>query len=196
MSARYDAEWVSSLLDTKMRLGSLTPAELLVQGGLSEGMTVVDYGCGPGFLTLPAARVVGREGRVYAVDVEPSMVALVAERAAEAGLRNVDARHNAAGFAPLPDAVADFAICALVMHYPDGRDARLALARDMARLLAPGGRALVVQRALGEGGPSRRASIEDGRALLAEAGLDCAAPRLLVEGQYILLAARPPEPEA
>ena len=109
MSPRYDAEWVSGLLDANQRLGSLSPVDLLVQSGLSEGMTVVDYGCGPGFLTLPAARVVGREGRVYAVDVEPSMVALVAERAVEAGLRNVDALHNEAGVAPLPDAVADFA---------------------------------------------------------------------------------------
>jgi 23S rRNA U2552 (ribose-2'-O)-methylase RlmE/FtsJ len=38
--------------------------------GLQPGMTVVDYGCGPGCYTRRFARLVGPQGKVYAVDVQ------------------------------------------------------------------------------------------------------------------------------
>jgi ubiquinone/menaquinone biosynthesis C-methylase UbiE len=38
--------------------------------GIREGMTVVDYGCGPGRYTTRSARLVGERGKVYAVDVQ------------------------------------------------------------------------------------------------------------------------------
>ena len=41
--------------------------------------------------------------------------------------------------------VADFVLCFLVLHYPDTDDGREAIARDIARLLKPGGQAVIVQ---------------------------------------------------
>lgn len=37
--------------------------------GVAPGMTVVDYGCGPGRYTVEFAKLVGAEGRVYAIDI-------------------------------------------------------------------------------------------------------------------------------
>jgi len=37
--------------------------------GISEGMTVIDYGCGPGRYTTEFAKIVGEKGKVYAVDI-------------------------------------------------------------------------------------------------------------------------------
>lgn len=37
--------------------------------GIKEGMTIVDYGCGPGRYTLPLAQLVGEQGKVMAVDI-------------------------------------------------------------------------------------------------------------------------------
>jgi ubiquinone/menaquinone biosynthesis C-methylase UbiE len=44
--------------------------------GILEGMTIVDYGCGPGRYTIPFAKLVGRQGKLIAVD--QSRVALEA----------------------------------------------------------------------------------------------------------------------
>ncbi len=145
MSPRYDHEWVAQMLDADERLDGVEPHEFLSDAGLRKGDTVVDYGCGPGYLTVPAAEIVGPKGMVYAVDVERKMVELVESRASEAGLANVTAVFSDGGRTPLPDAIADFAICALVLHYRDDYAGRLALAKDMAGLIRPGGRALVVE---------------------------------------------------
>jgi ubiquinone/menaquinone biosynthesis C-methylase UbiE len=39
-----------------------------------EGMTALDFGCGPGFFTLDLARLVGPSGRVIAADLQPGML--------------------------------------------------------------------------------------------------------------------------
>ena len=78
MCARYDKEWIASLLDVEDRLGGVTPERCLREAGVTAGQTVVDYGCGPGLFTFPAADIVGAEGKVYAVDIEPRMTALIA----------------------------------------------------------------------------------------------------------------------
>jgi len=56
---------------------------------LEPGMEVADVGAGTGFLTLMMARVVGPEGRIYAVDVVPEFLDHVTKGAAAAGLANV-----------------------------------------------------------------------------------------------------------
>lgn len=50
------------------------PYKLLHEAGLKKGHTVLEAGCGPGFLTIPAAKRVGDEGHVYAVDIHPRAV--------------------------------------------------------------------------------------------------------------------------
>jgi len=55
--------------------------------GLDGTSAVVDLGAGSGQFALPAAR---RFGHVTAVDVSPAMVSLIRERAAAAGLANLD----------------------------------------------------------------------------------------------------------
>jgi ubiquinone/menaquinone biosynthesis C-methylase UbiE len=57
------------------------------------GMTVLEPGPGMGFFTLELARLVGPEGRVVAVDVQPKMIAGLRRRAQRAGLSDrIEAR--------------------------------------------------------------------------------------------------------
>jgi len=65
------------------------PAKILAEAKLQPGMTVLDFGCGPGGFSLAAARSVGPEGRVYAVDIHPLAVRSVQRAAARQGLDNV-----------------------------------------------------------------------------------------------------------
>jgi len=61
----------------------------LEEAGVREGMTVLDFGCGPGSYVVPAARMAGNTGVVYALDVQPVALAMSRDRAARAGLANV-----------------------------------------------------------------------------------------------------------
>ena len=58
---------------------------------LKEGMVVVDYGCGPGRYTIPAARLVGTQGKVFAVDIHPLAIKVLKEKAARESLTNIEA---------------------------------------------------------------------------------------------------------
>ena len=187
MTNRYTDEWTASLLNAERKLSGLTPEELMEGAGLSPGMTVVDYGCGPGLLTLLAAELVGSNGGVYALDIHEGMVSLVESRAAEAGLANVEALLNDGPEAPLPGGVADLIICTLVFHYKESRFERQALADDLARLLKPGGCAMLVQW-------DDRAPYEEMRELLTTAGLKCGVQSSVVERQYRLKATKPCDP--
>ena len=65
------------------------PYKLLHGAGLKKGQKVVEVGCGPGFFTIPAARIVGDEGHVYAIDVHPRAVARVKKKIEKVALTNV-----------------------------------------------------------------------------------------------------------
>ena len=60
--------------------------ERILRGLVSEGDTVIDLGCGPGFFTLPLARMAGETGSVIAVDLQPEMLEQLRQRAERAGL--------------------------------------------------------------------------------------------------------------
>lgn len=101
--------------------------------GLREGWRCVDVGAGGGDVTLALARVVGRDGRVYAVDVDPARRDEVA--AAAAALTQVIALTQAGEELTLPEAV-DLAYCRFVLlhvHEP------VAVLRRMGKALRPGG---------------------------------------------------------
>jgi ubiquinone/menaquinone biosynthesis C-methylase UbiE len=59
--------------------------------GIKEGDTVLDYGCGPGYNTLLAARKVGAAGIVVALDISPLAIQSVTKKAARAQMQNIRA---------------------------------------------------------------------------------------------------------
>jgi ubiquinone/menaquinone biosynthesis C-methylase UbiE len=67
-------------------------AATLERIGLQPGERVLDIGSGPGRIAVPAAQRVGPEGSVTAVDVQPEMLARLAQRAAAAGVTNIESR--------------------------------------------------------------------------------------------------------
>lgn len=66
------------------------PYKALEAAGLESGQKVLEVGCGPGFFTVPAARVVGEEGSIMALDVNPLAVKHVRQKVEEQGLTNVE----------------------------------------------------------------------------------------------------------
>lgn len=90
--------------------------KLLKTFGVKEGMTVVDYGCGPGRYDVSLARLVGEGGKVYAVDIHELAIASVRERVERSGVKNIEPVLADGYDSTLPDNVADL-ICALDMFF-------------------------------------------------------------------------------
>ena len=65
-----------------------SPAKFLSKY-LSGGETAADLGCGPGFFTLPMAKLAGPSGRVYAVDFDPKVIARLERKAERQGMTPV-----------------------------------------------------------------------------------------------------------
>ncbi len=64
--------------------------EVLRKVGVTQSQTIVDYGCGPGIFTLAAAAIVGRQGKVYALDVRIKALEEIRESAAKNRFSNLE----------------------------------------------------------------------------------------------------------
>jgi SAM-dependent methyltransferase len=103
--------------------------------GLAPGWRCVDVGAGGGDVSVALAALVGRDGRIYAVDSDPRARDAVAAAAAEAGAAQVLAITQAAEDLTLPEAV-DLAFCRfLLLHVVEP----LVVLRRMAAAVRPGG---------------------------------------------------------
>lgn len=64
--------------------------DVLNEVGVKQGFHVLDYGCGPGGYVLPAHKLVGETGRLYALDVNPLAIKMVKKLVKKKGLKNVE----------------------------------------------------------------------------------------------------------
>jgi SAM-dependent methyltransferase len=108
-----------------------------LQLGRSE--KVADIGCGPGYLTAEIAEAVGPAGLVHGLDLGPAMVAIAERRCA--GYANCRVEVGDARALPFPDATFDALASIQVLEHVD--DVATAI-DEMARVLRPGGRAVVM----------------------------------------------------
>jgi ubiquinone/menaquinone biosynthesis C-methylase UbiE len=73
----------------KLRDKKNPPLEILKEPGITNGMTVLDYGCGPGSFTIAAAKLVGINGIVYALDIHPLALKMVKKQSEKNKLEQV-----------------------------------------------------------------------------------------------------------
>jgi ubiquinone/menaquinone biosynthesis C-methylase UbiE len=115
---------------------------VIEQTGLQPGETVLDVGCGTGTQVLLAKELVGAAGRVSGIEPSLEMVAYARRKAARRGLA-VDIQPGVIERLAYPDQSFDVILCIIVMHHmPD--ETKLQGIKEMARVLKPGGRLLVV----------------------------------------------------
>ena len=77
----------SGMPDTKMWQGFFDPDRMLDRLDCDHPGNVVEFGCGNGLFTVEAAK--RSSGTVYAVDIEPGMLAATMAEAGKAGVANV-----------------------------------------------------------------------------------------------------------
>ncbi|GIX04538.1 MAG: methyltransferase type 11 [Planctomycetaceae bacterium] len=117
-------------------------SQMVAALGVREGMSVADVGAGSGRITVMLAAAVGDRGIVYAVDVQPQMLELIADKVNRLQLKNVELVLASAKSPKLKPQSIDLALLVDVYHeleYP------YEVMLELSRALKPGGRVVLVE---------------------------------------------------
>ncbi len=101
--------------------------------GIQPGMTVVDYGCGPGRYTVFYSRLAGERGKVYAVDIHEVAIQLVGQKKEQYGLTNVEPVLAHGYQSGLPGGIADVVTAIDIFFGVQDQKAFLAELRRIAK---------------------------------------------------------------
>jgi predicted methyltransferase len=183
--AFHGAERWAKVFDDPARDAWQKPHEVIQALQLQPDAVVADIGAGTGYFSMRLAHMVP-QGKVYAVDAEPDMVAYLKRRAGEAKLANVHAVQATADSPRLPEKV-DVILLVDVYHHIGNR------ARYFSRLresLKRGGRLAIVDfRMDAPMGPEKSARVSPDvvKRELKEAGYTLAAEHDFLPNQYYLV---------
>jgi SAM-dependent methyltransferase len=120
------------------------PERLIQALHIRSGAAVADVGSGTGYFTWRLAEQVGPKGKVYAVDVQQSMLDLTKATVAKHNLSNVEYVLATDENPRLPDRSVDLVFIAYAYHEFGDPDAMMAGVR---RALKPGGRVVILEYA-------------------------------------------------
>lgn len=171
LGPRSAEEWIR-LMERPERVATLRIDEIISRLGIGPGDVVADIGAGAGTFTLPFARVVSPGGTVYAVEVDPELVAHIEARADAEGAANVAGVLGEFTDPALPARDVDVAFFHDVLHHVEDRAGYL---QNLARYIAPEGRVVVIENPRAHENPDQsemHLSREEVDGWMADAGFD------------------------
>lgn len=128
--------WLAPLLENPY-MNAVAGAQLLLdRADVQSGMDVLDVGCGPGRVTVPAAQRVAPAGRVVALDLQAAMIRQLQSRLTALAIGNVETITGGAGEGKLPTNAFDRALLVTVLGEIVDQGAAL---REIYGSLRPGG---------------------------------------------------------
>ena len=150
------------------------PATTIRKLEIAPGMIVADFGCGAGYFTFEAAKAVGAEGKVYALDILTAALEAVASRTKVLGLQNVETKRvnleKLGGSGLQPDSV-DWVFLKDMLFQNNNKEVIL---QEILRVLKVGGKIFLMEWIPEDVpmGPEEgmRVSEEDTRALVEKIG--------------------------
>jgi len=131
--------FIGYFLDSSLRRWVQPPDKLIERSGIKPGMIVTDLGCGSGAFTLFAARAVGKQGKVYAVDIQAAMLKQLERKLARAenqNIKNTELKQASAYHLPFEDESLDLVYMVTVLQEIPDRGRAM---REIKRVLKPGG---------------------------------------------------------
>jgi ubiquinone/menaquinone biosynthesis C-methylase UbiE len=138
---RFDPSQTHRLTDAD-RPTWFPSTEILCALSLACGATVLDFGSGPGYLSLPVGQQIGSSGTVIAADVEPIMLETLMQRAQQMNISNVYPILINDQTLPLGDDTIDRVLLSLILHEIQGRSPLFA---ELKRTLDSDGRIVIVE---------------------------------------------------
>ena len=117
-------------------------SKLMKSLDIKEGQHIADFGAGSGHHTMKLSKLVGENGKVYAVDIQPEMLDMIGKRMRKDNIKNVALIHNTEKDPKLPANKLDMILMVDVYHelsYP------YEVTLDLVKALKPGGRLVFVE---------------------------------------------------
>jgi len=137
--AQRTPEEYAKFLEGAERVARMQVPRVVEALGVTPRLKVADIGSGSGLFTRPIAKA-SAPGAVYAVDIDPALLDIVARSAKAAGLSNVRTVLGAAGDPNLPEAVDLIFVCDALHHIAN----QGTYLKTLRRYLAPGGRVAII----------------------------------------------------
>ena len=128
-------------LDTRIRRWIQNPRRIL-SPYIQEGMTVMDFGCGPGYFTVDMAKLVGKTGHVFAVDLQDGMLEKLKSKILDTDVEDIITLHKCEDKRIGLDAQLDFVLVFYVLHELPDPSGFLA---ELASMLKADSQVLVVE---------------------------------------------------
>ena len=127
-----------AIMSSVLRIRSLfiNPDRILRKIGLQKGQTILDYGCGVGVFTIPAAQIVGDDSMVHALDINSLCIKAVEKEIRKRGISNVKTILSDRD-TELPDECVDIVLVYDVLQMITDRGR---LMKELHRVLKPDGR--------------------------------------------------------
>ncbi|MDQ7093522.1 methyltransferase domain-containing protein [Desulfosporosinus sp. PR] len=141
-SLQHTAQQHWHKLDNEQRRILLPAKDILKRLDIARGMVLADVGCGIGYFALPAANMLGEEGKVFALDVSDTMLEELSKRVMAEGLSNVIPMKIEHEKNPLETNSVDIALLAFVLH--EVNDPKTTLS-EVHRVLLPKGRLAILE---------------------------------------------------
>jgi len=147
---------VAYFLNSPLRRKMQPPEKVVGWMDIRPGLQVLELGPGPGTFTFEAAKLAGPEGQVYAVDIQPQMIAKLEAEIKRRGVSNVSPKVASAYELPLPDQSVDRAFMITVLCEIPDRQRALG---EIKRVLQPDGLLAVGEALFDPDYPRRRTVI-------------------------------------
>ena len=117
------------------------PEKVIAALTIQPGSAVADLGSGGGYFTFRLAEAVGPTGKVYAIDVDPDMVELIAKTSKEKTVAHIEPILAKPNDPLLPKTGVDLIFTSNTYHHIDNRVAYFA---NLRQYLRPGGRVAIL----------------------------------------------------
>ena len=124
--------------------GFLNTEETIKQLNIFNGMHVADFGCGAGFFVIPMAQIVGKEGKVFALDVMDSALESVRSKAKMRGFFNVVTKRcnlETLGGSQIENNSIDLVLLSNILFQSDNK---VGIIKEGVRILKPGGEIAII----------------------------------------------------
>jgi ubiquinone/menaquinone biosynthesis C-methylase UbiE len=121
---RETEEWLKS-----------TGKNVLQELGIKKGQTILDFGCGAGIYSIIASKIVGNEGKIYALDYDEDHLEELSNKIIAQNIKNIEIIKTSKDISvPLKSNSLDVVLMYDVYHLIDMKD-RISLLKQFHRIL-------------------------------------------------------------